>query len=1357
MAATKPKPDFTLNQEQAINHNNHNILVSASAGSGKTTVLVERVIQKVLAKEKPISVDELLIVTFTEAAANEMAERLEAALVAAIEAESNLARQRELQSQLERLPAADISTLHSFALRLIENYYHVINLDPQFRLLGDETETSMMKSDVLDQVFEDLYHESLTATEAKPAQIDFLYLVELFSKDRNDDGLREVVMRLFDFANARPDFDQWLEVQADSFADGQTPFTESKLYQTTLRAKMLKQAQKIETLLNDALIELQDFAGNGDSLGQVAETENDFTESKQQTTQDDDKQVQALTLRYEQIAQEKSYLTALTQALAPDATTSLTQMRTLVNQIQWAKIAGNTRSVVDEDARKAMDLAKAYREDAKANLTTFVTNYLLLDDASYAVATEKIHQSIQALVEVVKRFNVAFSTYKRQKKVLDFNDLEHFALDILKDSNTATTIQSRYQEVMVDEYQDINPLQETILTHVSNGHNMFMVGDIKQSIYGFRLADPDLFGQKYKVIYQPWHEATDEFPPDKELIVLPENFRSHNFITNFINMIFSQIMNESLGDVDYTGASRLEARAQTKSHDLPPEVEVLVYVDELESDVVQFDTTATEQLPVNLTDQEDLTDDKATAQLKIIANKIKSLMHEFGPQKGDTPEALATRLKFQDIAILEPTRNLNLKLIDVFKAAEIPVVVNDAGNYFQTVEINIMMSLLQIIDNPYQDIPLVAVLRSPIVGLDENELAYIRAREKKGNYHVAVSKFMQTYAQADTIEVDVNGAVIYRKLKQFFDLFATWRQLAIQNQLVALIWQIYEDTGYFEYVGGMPAGAQRQANLHALYERAETFAQSSYIGLFSFIKYIEQLRKKNKDLDSAPVESNDDAVRVMTIHASKGQEFPIVFLLDTTHKFRTSDLTQDLLIDNEYGISIPYLEPKHRLQLEVPRQAFVREEYQKRLWAESLRVLYVALTRAKKQLYLVGAYQNTTSMLKRWQLPVDTKTLFIDVDTRLQAASFMDWIGLAISRHPNFYQADKNQFYADVVASGLFEATKLDAKNLLKAANSADKELFTSDFSVYKYVPADLNINVEQATELPNDANDEIKPTSDIIVPPTLALSEQPASAFDNFKRTLNFTYPYEIATKTTAYQSVSEVKRLFEDPDNLEAAQIRLDKEGFVSDETTSGVNRHLDSTFATPQFLQVQDNKVSKLAIGSATHLLLQMVPLDGPVDEKILAQSLKILVSKGIITAPVAAEINLKNVAKMFTTTFGLLLTNQKNKVYREQPFSMLIPANKLYHKFSGGDERVLIHGIIDGYIITEDGNVILFDYKTDYVPDKQIAILIERYAGQLNLYAEALAKIKNLDNSNLIRKVIFSLSLGREIQINNQQVL
>lgn len=1259
-------PEFTSNQKAAIKHADHNILVSASAGSGKTTVLVERVIQKLLSTDNPVSLDQLLIVTFTDAAAKEMRDRIEVALKKGISEASqepiDNERLQALQEQLLILPTANISTLHAFALRLIEHYYHVIDLDPQFRLLADTAEAEMMQNEVLTSLFEDLY-----ANEEY-----FPELVQLFGK-KGDEGITEAVLRLYNFANARADMDAWLDNLAQRYVITDS-YTQSAFYQKQLRPLILPRLERAKASLQAAFAEVDAYS--------------------------DDKSAKK---RAEFIAGEIIQVNDL-QIKFNDPTSTWDELRQMFNALEWRTIAGRSSKDTDELVKVALERAKNYREQAKEQLQALKDSYFLLDETSLLAVTNKVAKATDHLVTIVKAFNTQFSAFKRQKQVLDFSDLEHFALQILQDEATAKTLQARYREIMVDEYQDINPLQETLLTSLSNGKNMFMVGDVKQSIYGFRLADPSLFMAKYQA-YKPWKDENQPAPIN-ERIILPENFRSHKNVTNFTNMIFTQIMNQTLGDLDYDGSAKLVYQAKIYE-EVPPVAELLIYLDQDEEGQAKT-VPSSDDFDTNDTPEE-LNNDKTSAQLLIMAEKIKNLVLN-GGQRFDKESQQMVNVHWGDIAILEPTRKMNLKLVEVFKAADIPVVVNDADNYFQTVEINIMLSLLQIIDNPNQDIPLAAVLRSPIVGLGENDLARLRTQDMQGNFYVAVTKFMQAYADSTNIITDPAMAAIYEKLAPFFAQFKVWRQLATQNQLVDLIWRIYEETGYFEYVGGMPSGIQRQANLHALYERAKTFETSSYIGLFSFIQYIEQLRKNEKDLASAAVDTSENAVQVMTIHASKGREFPIVFLLDATHQFNVLDLNKGLLIDDQAGVALPYLEPTQRLQIDLPQQAYIKDLAKRRAWAEELRVLYVALTRAEQQLYLVGAYNSNKQLQSRWGGSNHQETMFIDDLTRLGVNNFMDLVGLALLRHPNFPQ----ELFTDIEIKSL-PALKDDHSQFIVHTYDRSQVLALTT----SQVGTESITTQTQALEIDVDDAQKVAKAQAIMA----------------------YQYPHQIATQTTAYQSVSEVKRLFEDPDNLDTMQIKLTADGFAK------ANRFVDENFAKPKFME-HATKPSSLAVGSATHLVLQALDLQQVVDKTAILACINHLVTQGAILEEVAKQINTQALVQLFTTPFGKLLIHQANTVKREQPFSMLMYAHELYQGYTGGEERVLIHGIMDGYVLTEANEVILFDYKTDFVPKGQVDVLIERYQGQLNLYAVALAKIMKRP---VDKKYIVSLALGQVIEV------
>ena len=1246
-------PVFTKSQQQAIEASGHNILVSASAGSGKTTVLVERVIQKILAKDNPMRIDELLIVTFTEAAAREMRERIEIALQKALSIAEDSKRINFLQQQLLILPTANISTLHAYALKLIENYYHIIDLDPQFRLLADTAEVDLLQADVLDELFEDLYQNDP----------QFGQLVTLFSNDRNDDGMKNAILRLYNFANARPNFDEWLDKLSGEYSV-ETAFVDSEFFKTNLMPFLKGKFRELKNILQQVIKNLMNY--------------------------DDDKNVKK---RLEQLEAEYEQIEIIEMSIA---TKPWNTLRQLINKLEFDRIKGVATKIEDDDVRQAFDQAKDIRSEVKDVINEIKDSYFLLDENSLLEIMSKMQVQVNELVGITKNFANKFTMLKRQKQLLDFSDLEHLALAIVQMPNIALTIQSQYREIMVDEYQDINPLQETLLKNLSNGHNMFMVGDVKQSIYGFRLADPSLFAQKFKDYGQ--FENSNE-----ELVVLAENFRSTKNVIEFINLIFSQLMDEKVGDIDYKGPAKLIVGATDYPIGTPQKVELLNYVN------AEDDGDAKDDEVQSL--------DKTRGQLTLIAQKIKNI--QANQKIYDRKQKIFREVQWSDIVILESTRNINMALLDVFKEANVPVVVNDTDNYFQTIEISTMLSLFEILDNPYQDIPLVAVLKAPFVGLDENDLALIRLANRKENYYRAIKTFIEYYSDEKRIIVDEQREqVVYEKLVKLLTWLEKWRKVAKQNRLVTLIWEIYEDTGYLEYVAAMPAGEQRQANLHALYQRAQSYENSSYIGLFSFIKYIEQLQKKDKDLGSAVTNVVENAVQVMTIHGSKGLEYPIVFLADATHKFNELDLRNSLLM-NDSGIVMPYLDTETRLLIDLPQQAFFKQQARIKNWAEQLRILYVALTRAEQQLYIVGSYNSKEQAIKSWQKSLVETDIVISNDKRLAVNNFMDWLGQSIIRDKKIYTE--------------FSEASLETLSIAVSEYFQKNDI---DFSVSFYDQAQLTIDTKQISNI----NELIIDSEHIKV----AAVEQDKLDFTNLKDILEYKYEYTSATKTTAYQSVSEVKRLFEDPDDYGLPKLEIDNNGQIQ------ANRFVNEQLSIPRFAQqVTKTAPQSQAIGTATHLVLQNLDFTKAIDYSQVQIIIDRLVVDGLIEETVAKKINQSQVIDFFKSDFGKLIQANSKNVKLEQPFSMLMFAHDLYQNYHGRNERVLIHGIMDGYFKDENGSITLFDYKTDYIKSGNIEDLRNKYQGQLKLYAMAL---KQIENAPIKQIILVSLALNETVEVH-----
>ncbi|PWG00562.1 helicase-exonuclease AddAB subunit AddA [Levilactobacillus bambusae] len=1255
------KFSFTENQDKAIHHSGHNLLVSASAGSGKTRVLVQRVIEKIKAGT---SIDQLLIVTFTRAAAKEMRDRIQQALRKELaDAEGEPERQQFLLQQLNLLPVADISTLDSFCQRLISRYYYVINRDPVFRLLGDETEQALLQDEVWNDLREQLYTKDQDGT--------FSALTANFSDDRSDQGLANLVLQVYDFANANPAPAQWLADLPKRYELDGKSLTTSTFYQAEVLPVL--QAQ-LDQMIHDLTSGYQTAATAG------------------------------LDTRVDYLNAMTSQLVELRESLGD---LSWNDLRDRVTTFDWGKIPTSRKK---DEAYEAEVRVKTYRDTAKDALNKLGDQYFQFNEGDTVDLMTHAHGLVAKLAEVVSQYIQAYRAEKQRRHVLDFSDLEHDALAIVsgtsdESSQVRQLLTQHYAEIMVDEYQDTNALQEAILTSISQPDpgNLFMVGDVKQSIYRFRQADPTLFVSKY--------ERYGDGTTHNELVTLPDNFRSMRNVDQFTNLVFTQLMNRDLGEVDYSGDNELVFGATYYPDDLPPVAKLLVYESEDDPD------SQPDGEPVSETG---LIDNKVKGEIVMAARQIQQLIADqtliYDRQLNEK-----RLIEYRDITLLTPTKANNLTITDLFQKLGIPVAVNNAQSYFKTTEIQTMMALLSVIDNPYQDIPLTAVLRSPIVGLDENELAALRLVNKTGNYYQAVLDFMDQYPKGDlTIEAQlpsVDWMTLYHKLKRFLGQLHGFKEVAQQNELVALIWKIYQETGFLDYVGGMPAGEQRQANLHALYDRAKAYEQSSFKGLFQFVRFVQKMQGRDKDLAVAETQSATNAVSVMTIHGSKGLEFPVVFLIDASKRFNQQDQRGKYVMTAKQGIGIDYLNPQTRVKAPTLQKQMVTNAIQTASLSEEMRKLYVALTRAEQQIYVVGTHKSQEEALSIWQDADQSDGLVLNATIRAKNANYLDWIGLSLYRHPEF----SAQF--DGVGDSLAEL-------------SEDQTSFSVVFKTKQ----------ELELEAVNDDHMGADWLADLTKKTAAAKFE--AVDVDRIDQIMDFKYRHQVATATTAYQSVSEAKRLFDDPDNLELGNYQPGSHGHLG-------NRYVETDFKRPQFLQTVREPLAT-EIGSATHLVLQSVDLTVPVTADSLHETVTRLVADQVISAEVADRIDEVGILTFFNSSLGQQLLAHPKDVHREVPFSLLMPAKTLFADFDDATSEILIHGIMDGYLVTKD-EVILFDYKTDYVDVTQqeaaVDQIVERYSGQVNLYAAALEQILNRP---VTKQGLYLLRTGQLVAVPKQKV-
>ncbi len=1250
----KPKDSlFTNSQWEAIHQSGTNLLISASAGSGKTLVLVNRIIEKI---KKGVSVDELLVVTFTNAAAKEMKQRIQRSLQNEINVNPDFATRTHLIQQLPKLGHADISTLHSFCLKVIERYYYLIDFDPVFRMLTDDTEIELIKEDVWNELLEELYEE---------ADEDFIRLMEAYAGNRTDEQITDMVFGLHEFSRANTEPTKWLEELPNLYEMPSNQLEDSTIYQHHLKKQLVQEIEYCVELMDQVLVV---------------------------TNEDEHFEKQIKILREDQAQYQKVH-----ELLVGD------QLEACYEEVQagykFPTFRGPTKKAAPEEIRDLhRDRVKPLRDEAKEVYVNFEKNFALSPNEQVEVI-QKMKKHVEVLSDITQRFAERYQTYKEERKLIDFNDLEHLTLRILRGNDTdeqseaANYYKNKFTEVLVDEYQDINALQEAILLLVSRAEseegNYFMVGDVKQSIYGFRLADPTLFLSKYN------QYAKEE---SGQRIILAENFRSRDQVLSFTNYIFTQLMDQELGDLSYDKNAELVYGNQEFENDDAFKTELLIYEQGKQEKSSFLEEESENDLDIH---------HKTTGEILMVAARIKEMI-DTKFEVYDKKEEIMRPLEYRDIVLLTPTKKNNLEIQEIFQELDIPTAINETQNFFQTTEVTIMMSLLKIIDNPRQDIPFVAVLRSPIVGLNEVELTYIRLQDRQNDFHDA------TLAYAEAEFIDVRNVEVQKKVRQFLAQFDQWREYARRKSVVDLIRRLYQETGFVDYVGGMTGGKQRKANLEALYHRAASYENTSFKGLYRFIRFIDKMQEKDKDLaEPTSILMEQNAIRVMTIHASKGLEFPLVFLMDMSKRFNSSDWTGTYVFDRDLGLGLKYRDPELQTQTSTLVDLAIKERKKQRGYAEQMRLLYVALTRAEQKLFLVGTMESKEKAFEKWDQGNASQDLILPPRLRLSTNNFMDWIGTAISRH-QIASAEVNSLQENSTLKNYpvnFEYTFYSEEKIAVSLHRPEVEEKQSWLDELK------------KNKLPVDADTEVK------------------EAVADAMQIINYDYPYQLATQTTNYQSVSEVKQLFEEPNDGQVAKIEWSEE--------QPVHRYSKQSFERPKFLQ-EITAPSPSEIGQATHLVLQEMDLTLAPSKENIEQLIEELIQEEILKEELAELIAIEKILAYFQTPFGQKILDYGEEVKKEVLFSLLMEAGDVFAGMENLDDSILIHGIIDGYFEQEDG-IVLFDYKTDRVAhlgDQAADELRHRYSGQLKLYKQAL---ESITKKEVVEMVIIALDLGSTIHL------
>ena len=1236
---------WTDEQLLAIETRGKNLLVAAAAGSGKTAVLVERIIKIITDDNNPVDIDKLLVVTFTNAAASEMRERIGDAISKKLE---EMPDSKMLQRQLALLNKSNITTIHSFCLDIIKNNFHLIDLDPGFRI-GDETECTLIKQDILIELFEDKYDKE---------DEGFLNLIEAYCTNRDDERLKEIVLKLYNFSMSGPWPSVWLREKAQEFNINSLDELEKASWY-----KVLKESLYLD--LNNA--------------------KNGLDEAIKICEEDSDLAPYLLTLKPE--------LNGIENAIN-SLNLNLEQIYKAIKDIEFAyRIKTVKKGLGDELDKKKV---KSLRDDVKKKINQIKGGVFSVSLDETLNGIKNMYPIIKSLTELVIEFSDRYVKKKMERVILDFNDLEHLCLKILTcndengevyASSVAQKFREKFEEVLVDEYQDSNNVQETIISMVSrkdlDNPNVFMVGDVKQSIYRFRQAKPELFLEKY-------NSYSEEDNKKNRKIMLYKNFRSREEVIKGVNFIFKSLMSKTVGELDYTDKEALNLGA---SYDEINKDNVYFQDNEF-IDLDKIEVSGALELHIldkssdfedeknEINDEDDKENDNeedlsaVAIEARIIAKRIKELIN---PSDGkcfmvfDKNLNRYRKITYKDIVILlRSTKNWADTIVEELSFGGIPVYADINTGYFQTIEIRTIMSLLHIIDNPMQDIYTIASMRSPIFAFTSEELADIRILNRDNYFYLNVKDIAE-----DVYDERINKS-LKDKCVYFIEKIGSWREKSLYMPIDEFLWYLYSDTSYYGYVGAMVNGIQRQANLRILFQRAKQYEQTSFKGLFNFINFINKLRKSSGDLGTAKIlGENEDVVRIMSIHKSKGLEFPVVFLSGCGKQFNLRDINDSLLFHEELGIGADCIDIKKRIRYTTLQKYAIKKKFELETLSEEMRILYVALTRAKEKLIITGSSYNLQKDIDAcYKAGVKGFNKVIPSEL-LKQKSYLKWIMTALIKHKD----------GDILRQGKNEFVEISDDLSSWKINFHKK----SDFGTE---------NVEDSIEKKNIS--------------ILSLNYSNFEVDEEIRKRLEFRYKYRDVCSVPSNISVSDIKKAEEEIFEPQA-------ENLFSEEK----NRK------KPKFI-MEEKGLSKAEKGTAMHFVMQKLDLNKVNLLNEIKEQIKNMFEKGLITKDEEESINIFKIQKFFKSNLGqrLLKAYKENKqVFRELPFITEIPVKRIEKDLIDkifNNEKLRLQGIIDCFFEEDDG-IVLLDYKTDYVENGKEKEILDKYRVQIDLYTETLERV------------------------------
>ena len=1346
-------PKWTQEQQNVIDSRGGNLLVAAAAGSGKTAVLVERIIQMILNSDLKIDIDKLLVVTFTNAAASEMRERIGDAISKKLDENPE---DEHLQDQLVLLNKASITTIHSFCLEVIKSNFHKINLDPNFRI-GDETECSLMKLEAIDETFDILYEQN---------DEEFCYLVDCYAEKRGDSNLQNLILSIYSFVMASPYPKVWLKESAEDFN-----ITDDFDFATSKWAKAILETVKIqmEGIEKSLCKAIEDVYGIDELVT--------FTDK--------------LKIEYEKI---KEILYACDTSWS-DAYRQISSM-TFENYAKGVKrIPKDAPSYIKEEK----DKAKKIRDNAKKSIEKIKTSVFNKNYDDLKDEIKFLYPIVKSLSDVVLMFEQIYSQKKRDKGIIDFNDIEHFALQILTEtdengdfvfdeegknipSDIALEYREKFYEIFIDEYQDSNQVQEVILSTIAKQKepNRFMVGDVKQSIYRFRQAKPEIFLQKYATY------DTDLSSKYKK-IMLYKNFRSRKEVVDSVNYIFEHIMSKNLGEIDYNEEEKLNLGANFEE----VEDEKIILGGATEIHLMEKKVPEVEDPDEEEEEGEDL--DASQIEARMVGKIIRDIMRP--NENGEIMQVFDKKLEtyrnveYKDIVILlRATSAWAPVFAEELINMDIPTYADMGQGYFETMEIQVIMSFLKVIDNPMQDIPLIAILRSPIYGFTPEDFIDIRITDKKVSFYEAMMMFVgekidlsneeeqdiaedeisddtgneiidvninkeNSYVDADMddyyqninyedfeyeneefiyndevmyesyINENVEDDLIYEinsniegdeesqkselelKVRRFLDDLKELQEKSMYMSTDEFLWYIYTNSGYYAYCGALPGGSQRQANLRILFERAKQFEETSFKGIFNFINFISKLKKSNSDMGSAKtLGENANVVRIMSIHKSKGLEFPIVICSGMGRNFNTMDFRKDVLYHHELGYGPQIVDFERRISYPSIAKEALKCKINIENISEEMRILYVALTRAKEKLIITSSIKDIEQNMHKWSSNISTEKMVSKYDI-LNGKNYMDWMMPAIIKHKDL--EDIRETY-----------------NLSTSISMEDE----SKWSVKTWNRDDMDFEKHEKEGIREVLN-------------TMDLSQHDTEYYEQIEKKLNFEYPYLGVVKKAASISVTEIKKR---------------QEEYEEQEDSLGLYKR-KTTLKKPKFLSEsqKSEKITGARRGTIVHLIMEVLDFEKVNTESEIKAQIQDLVKRRIITEKESQVLSPRKIMRFFKSPIAKRMLSSKF-VKREQKIYTQIKMNDIYlndeifknNRETYENESVMLRGVIDLYFEEDDGLVIL-DYKTDFVDENNKKEIIHKYKKQIEIYADVLSK---LTGKKVKEKYLYLFGIDEQVKVD-----